>query len=193
MLTAIKKEGCYQCCGAKTFCFHSGSGSDFQKVSALAPAPAPAPAPTLAMYLSFITDFILKSLFFMFFMKEYQPNLHAGFYAIWILIFIYYSSWPGAGAETSTLRLPLRLQPKVPASCGSGSTTLDIISAAISRRDSNSSSYQKRVRYLLAAIKREQFLLTATVSRNEVFRLAATIREGFMLPPGEADVYASSY
>jgi hypothetical protein len=65
-----------QCCGAETFCFRSGS--DFQKVS----APAPAPAPTLALYLPFITDFILKSGFFMFFMKEYQPNSHAGFYTI---------------------------------------------------------------------------------------------------------------
>ncbi len=98
-----------QCCGAETFCFHSGS--EFQKVSAPAPAPAlaPEPAPSLALYLPFITDFILKSGFFMFFIKEYQPNSHAGFYTIWILIFIYYSSWPGA--ETSTFRL----QPKVPA------------------------------------------------------------------------------
>jgi hypothetical protein len=30
----------------------------------------------------FITDFILKSGFFMFFMKEYQPNAHAGSYTI---------------------------------------------------------------------------------------------------------------
>ncbi len=64
-----------QCCEAETF------------VSAPAPAPAlatePAPAPTLALYLPFITDFILKSGFFMFFfMKEYQPNSHAGFYTI---------------------------------------------------------------------------------------------------------------
>jgi hypothetical protein len=29
----------------------------------------------------------------MFFMKEYQPNSHAGFYTKWILIFIYYLSW----------------------------------------------------------------------------------------------------
>ncbi len=61
-----------QCCGAETFCFRSGSGSDFQTVSA--------PALTLALYLPFITDFILKSGFFLFFMKEYRPNLHAGFY-----------------------------------------------------------------------------------------------------------------
>jgi hypothetical protein len=65
-----------QCCGAETFCFRSGS--DIQKVS----ASAPAPAPTLALYLPFITDFILKSGFFMFFMKEYQPNSHTGFYTI---------------------------------------------------------------------------------------------------------------
>jgi hypothetical protein len=82
----------YQCCGAETFCFRSGSGSDFQKVSV--------PAPTLALYLFFITNFILKSGFFMFSMKEYQPNSHAGFYTIWIFIFIFYSSWPGAGARS---------------------------------------------------------------------------------------------
>jgi hypothetical protein len=72
----------YQCCGAETFCFRSGS--DFQKVSAPAPAPAlePAPAPTLALYLPFITDLILNCGFFMFFMKEYQPNSHAGFHTI---------------------------------------------------------------------------------------------------------------
>jgi hypothetical protein len=67
---------CNQCCGAETFCFRSGS--DFQKVSA--PAPELAPAPTLALYIPFITDFILKSGFFMFLKKEYQPNSHAGFY-----------------------------------------------------------------------------------------------------------------
>jgi hypothetical protein len=67
-------EELIQCCGAETFCFRS----DFQKVS----APAPAPALTLAMYIPFITDFILKSGFFKFFMKEYQPNSHAGFYTI---------------------------------------------------------------------------------------------------------------
>jgi hypothetical protein len=44
----------------KLFCFRSGSGTDFQKVLA--------PAPTLAFYLPFITDFILKSGFFMFFL-----------------------------------------------------------------------------------------------------------------------------
>ncbi len=40
-------ESSMQCCGAETFCFHSGSGSDtdFQEVL----APAPAPAPTLAL------------------------------------------------------------------------------------------------------------------------------------------------
>jgi hypothetical protein len=51
-----------QCCGAETFCFRSGSGFDFHKVS----APDPALAPTLALYLPFITDLILKSGFFMF-------------------------------------------------------------------------------------------------------------------------------
>jgi hypothetical protein len=53
-----------QCCGAKTICFRCGS--DFQKVSALAPTPAPA----TALELPVITDFILKSTLFMFFMKE---------------------------------------------------------------------------------------------------------------------------
>ncbi len=65
-----------QCCGAENFCFRSGS--DFQKVL----APELAPAPTLALYLPFITNFIFKSGFFMFFMKEYQANSHAGFYTI---------------------------------------------------------------------------------------------------------------
>ncbi len=68
--------GWMQCCGAKIFCLRSGS--DFQKVLAPAPAPAPEPAPTLVL----ITDFILKSGFFVFFMKEHQPNSHAGFYTI---------------------------------------------------------------------------------------------------------------
>ncbi len=49
---------------------------DFQKVS----APGPEPASILALLLPFITDFILKSELFMFFMKEYQPNSHAGSY-----------------------------------------------------------------------------------------------------------------
>ncbi len=41
--------------------------------------------------LPLITDFILKKwIFHVFFMKEYQPNSHAGFYTKWILIFIYY-------------------------------------------------------------------------------------------------------
>ncbi len=66
-----------------------------------------APAPTLALYLPYITDFILKSGFFMFFMIEYLPNSHAGFYTMWIFIFIYYLSCPGAGAEASTFRLRL--------------------------------------------------------------------------------------
>jgi hypothetical protein len=47
-------------------CFRSVSGSDFQKVL----APEPAPAPTVALYLPFITDFILKSGFFMFFYER---------------------------------------------------------------------------------------------------------------------------
>jgi hypothetical protein len=65
----------YQCCGAETFCF--GSGSDFQKV----PAPEPAPAPTLALLSTFYHRFHFKKwIFHVFFMKEYQPNSHAGFY-----------------------------------------------------------------------------------------------------------------
>ncbi len=71
----------------KLFVSAPAPAPNFQKVSA--PAPEPAPAPTLAFYLPFITDFILKSRFFMFFMKEYQPNSHAGFYTIWIFIFFY--------------------------------------------------------------------------------------------------------
>ncbi len=51
-------------------------------------------------------DFILKSGFFMFFMKEYQPNSHVGFYTIWILIFIYYLSWPGAGSRSRNFDIP---------------------------------------------------------------------------------------
>jgi hypothetical protein len=83
-----------QCCGAETICFRSG----FQKVS----------APTIALELPVITDFILKSTVFMFFMKEYWSNSQARSYSKWIFIFIYYFSWPGA--ETSIFRL--RLQPK---------------------------------------------------------------------------------
>ncbi len=40
-------------------------------------------------------------------------------YEFWF--FIYYFSWPGAGAKTSIYRL----RPKVSAPCGSGSTTLE--------------------------------------------------------------------
>jgi hypothetical protein len=69
-----------QCSGAETFYFRSGS--DFRKVSAL--------APTLALTYLLSQISYLKSGFFMFFMKEYQPNSHAGFYTKWILIFIYY-------------------------------------------------------------------------------------------------------
>jgi hypothetical protein len=52
---------------AETICFRSGSGSDFKKVS----------APETALELPVITDFILKSKFFLFFMKENGPNSHA--------------------------------------------------------------------------------------------------------------------
>jgi hypothetical protein len=37
--------------------------------------------------LLFITDFILKRTFFMFFMKENRPNSHARSYSIWLMIF----------------------------------------------------------------------------------------------------------
>jgi hypothetical protein len=70
----------YQCCGAETIFFPSGSGSDFQKVSA--PAPAPAPAPATALELPDITDFMLKRTFFMFLMEENRPNSHARSYSI---------------------------------------------------------------------------------------------------------------
>ncbi len=55
-----------QCCGAETICFRSGS--DFQKVSA--PAPAPAPAPAITLELPVVTDFILKSTFFIIFYER---------------------------------------------------------------------------------------------------------------------------
>jgi hypothetical protein len=79
--------------------------------------------------ISFVTTFyhrfhIKKSRVFMFFMKEYQPNAHAGSYTIWIFIFIYYLSWSRDGAETSIFQLQQQLRPKVLAPCGSGSTTL---------------------------------------------------------------------
>ncbi len=51
----------------------------------------------------------------MFFMIEYQPNSHAGFYTKLILIIVYYLSWPGAGAETSAFRLQLQLKVPAPA------------------------------------------------------------------------------
>jgi hypothetical protein len=41
---------------------------------------APAPAPTLALTYLLSQISYLKCGFFMFFMKEYQPNSHAGFY-----------------------------------------------------------------------------------------------------------------
>jgi hypothetical protein len=55
-----------QFCGAKTICFRSGS--DFQKVLALALAPAP--APEIALELPVITDFIIKSTFFIVFYER---------------------------------------------------------------------------------------------------------------------------
>ncbi len=58
---------------AETICFRSGSGSDFKKVS----------APETALELPVITDFILKSKFFLFFMKENGPNSHAIQYEFW--------------------------------------------------------------------------------------------------------------
>jgi hypothetical protein len=53
-------------------------------VSAPAPAPALEPVPALAMALELpvITNIILKSTFFMFFMKEYRPNSHARSHSI---------------------------------------------------------------------------------------------------------------
>jgi hypothetical protein len=57
----------------KPFFFRSGSGSDFQKVSARELAPAPA----TALELPVITDFMLKRTFFIFLMKENRPNSHA--------------------------------------------------------------------------------------------------------------------
>jgi hypothetical protein len=74
------KVGCYQCCGDETICFCSVS--DFQKVSAPAPALAPEPALATALELPVITDFMLKSTFFMFLMKENRPNSHARSYSI---------------------------------------------------------------------------------------------------------------
>ncbi len=50
-----------QCCGAETICFRSGSGSNFQKVSA--PAPAAALATALELPVLVITDFMLKGHF----------------------------------------------------------------------------------------------------------------------------------
>ncbi len=38
----------------------------------------------------------------MFFIKEYQLNSHDGSYTKWILIFIYYLSWPGAGSQSQS-------------------------------------------------------------------------------------------
>ncbi len=57
----------------------------------------------------------------MFFMKENRPNSHARCYSIWILIFIYYFSWPRAGAGSRNFDIPAPTPAK---SSGSGSTTL---------------------------------------------------------------------
>ncbi len=81
-------------------------------------APAPEPAPAITLELPVITDFTLKSTFFMFFMKENRPNSHAKSYSIWISIFIYYFSWLGAGSQSRSRNFD------IPAPCSSGSTTL---------------------------------------------------------------------
>jgi hypothetical protein len=47
-----------QCCGVETICFGSRSGSDYQKISALAPELAP--APSIALELPVSIAFILK-------------------------------------------------------------------------------------------------------------------------------------
>jgi hypothetical protein len=60
----------------------------------------------LSFLSTFYHRFHFKKSIFMFFMKEYQPNSHAGFYTIWILIFIYYSSWPGAGSRSRNFAIP---------------------------------------------------------------------------------------
>ncbi len=91
-----------QGCGAETIWFgsSSGSGSDFQQVSApaLAPTPEPAPAPTWALWVPVFTAFKWKSRFFMTFWKEYRLNSIFWSYSIWIMI--KYTTWvcPGAGA-----------------------------------------------------------------------------------------------
>ncbi len=73
--------------------------------------------------LPFITDFILKKWNFHVFMKEYQPNSHAGFYTKWILIFIYYLSWPGAGAGSRSRNFDISAPAPAPAK-SSGSMRL---------------------------------------------------------------------
>ncbi len=119
----------HQCCGAETICFRSGSGSDFQKVSAPASAPEPEPALATALELPVITDFILKSTFFMFFLWKtidliYMPDPIQ--YEWWVFFTTSADPEPGAGAGAETSIFWLGLQPKVPAPCGSGSgsTTL---------------------------------------------------------------------
>jgi hypothetical protein len=111
----------FQCCGAETIFFHSGS--DFQKVS----APAPAPEPATALELPVVTDFMLKRIFFMFLMKEIDliHMLDPIQYEFRFFQNTLVDPEPGAGAETSIFQL--RLQPKVLAPCGSGSTTLLIL------------------------------------------------------------------
>ncbi len=42
----------------------------------------------------------------MFFVKEYQPNSHAGSYTILIFIFIYYLSWPAAWSRSRNFDIP---------------------------------------------------------------------------------------
>ncbi len=51
----------------------------------------------------------------MFFMKEYQPNSHAGSYTIWTLIFIYYLSWPGARAGSQSWNFDIPAPAPAPA------------------------------------------------------------------------------
>ncbi len=59
----------------------------------------------------------------MFFMKEYQSSSHAEFYNKWILIFIYYLSWPGAGAGSRSRNFDIPAPAPAPAK-SSGSLRL---------------------------------------------------------------------
>ncbi len=72
-----------------------------------------APAPT---FKKFRLRLRIKKWIFHVLMKEYQTNSHAGIYTIWISIYIYYLSWPGAGCRSRNF--------DIPAPCGSGSTTM---------------------------------------------------------------------